>query len=114
MKLGSERRVRSARGIIPWHTDKEHGFTLLSVKEWCQTQCQAGLPSSLADFYAVNGICFDCLGSGAVMTGWSRPANEIDIQAAAELGLEELPLHEICSTCNGTGRAARSKWRKSS
>ena len=108
-----ERRVRSANGTIPWHTDEEHGFTLLTIREWREAQTKAALPSSYADFYAARGICLDCSGSGAEMIAWSKPANELDINAAAELGLDELPLYDTCPTCNGTGRAARSDWRKS-
>jgi len=53
----------------------------------------------------------DCGASGAQVIGWSKPANEIDANAAAELGLAELPLHDVCPTCHGSGMAERSKWR---
>jgi hypothetical protein len=45
------------------------------------------------------------------MIGWSKPANEIDIKADEEFGIDELPLYETCPTCGGTGKAERSKWR---
>jgi hypothetical protein len=55
----------------------------------------------------------DCLAEGAQMTGWSKPCTSEDIQAAEGLGVEELPLYDVCPTCNGTGRAERSQWKGS-
>ena len=103
MKLVIESRVRSANGTIPWRTDEEHGFTLLEIRRWRAAQSDAGRPSSLADFYAAHGLCMDCRGHGAQMIGRSKPVNEIDARAAAELGVEELPVYDVCPTCNGSG-----------
>jgi len=40
--------------------------------------------------------------------------NEIDARAAAELGVEELPVYDVCPSCNGSGKAERSKECESS
>ena len=104
MTPGCERRVRSALGTIPWHADEEHGFTLLTMRRWREARSDAGLPSGLADFYAANNLCADCGAHGAQMIGWSKPTNEIGAKAAAELGLSELPLYDICPTCGGSGK----------
>jgi hypothetical protein len=109
--VGEESRVRSASGLIPWHTDEEQGCSIQKKKEWGIGEEAAGRPGTLEDFYAAHGLCLDCLASGAQMIGRSNPTNEIDIKAASELGLEQLPLYEICPTCDGTGRAERSRWR---
>jgi hypothetical protein len=62
----------------------------------------------------LTGFCLDCEGHGAQMIGWNKPSSETDAKAAAEFGLEELPLYDICPTCNGSGKADRSNWRRSS
>lgn len=54
--------------------------------------------------YAAHGICFDCRGLGANMIGWSDPIMPLDIQAATGLGLEQLPLYDICPACQGTSK----------
>jgi hypothetical protein len=105
-----ERKVRSADGLIPWHSDEEHGCTIQEIKEWRAAQHAAGSPSTLEEFYAAHGLCLDCGATGAQMVGWSDPVTEIDIKAADELGLSQLPLYEVCQTCGGTGKAEKSRW----
>ncbi len=41
-----ERKVRSADGLIPCHTDEEHGFTIQGIREWRAAQLAAGRPSA--------------------------------------------------------------------
>jgi ribosomal protein L32 len=81
------------------------------MRDWRQAEEAASRQSSTDDFYAAHGLCNDCGSHGARMIGWSKPANEIDIKAAEEFGIDELPLYETCPTCGGTGKAERSKWR---
>ncbi len=104
--------VRSEHGLIQVKSLEDHGFDLVKIKEWRTAEAGAGRPSSLEDFYAANGLCFDCGAYGARMIGWSNPTNEIEVKAAVELGVDQLPLYETCRTCNGIGKADRSEWRK--
>jgi hypothetical protein len=104
-------RVRSERGLVPVKRLEDHGFDLVKIKEWRKAEADAGRPSGLDDFYAAHGLCRDCGSYGARMIGWSKPVNEIDAKASEELGLEQLPFYEVCSTCQGTGKAERSKWQ---
>jgi hypothetical protein len=90
---------------------EEHGFDLVKIKEWRNAEADEGRPSGLDDFYAAHGLCMDCGSYGAQMTGWSKPSSASDIRAAEEFGLEELPLYDVCPTCQGTGRAERSQWK---
>jgi hypothetical protein len=94
------RRVRGEHGLLPW---VDHGFTIQNIKVWRAAQNAAELPSGLADFYATHGLCFDCQGHGVQMIGWSKPENEVDVEAARELSLEELPLYGVCKSCGGSG-----------
>jgi hypothetical protein len=106
--MNTERSVRANHGSLPW---VEHGFTLTAIKEWRTAQHAVGLPSSLADFYAAHGLCFDCEGHGVQMTGWSVPRPQ-EVEVAKGLNVERLPVYSVCDTCHGTGRSPRSKWRK--
>ena len=112
--MSEERKVRSADGLIPWHTEEEQGCSVQEMKAWCIAEEAAGRLGSMEMFYAAHGLCLDCLASGAQMIGWSDPTNEIDIKAAAEFGLDQLPLYAVCTTCGGTGRTDRSRWGQSS
>jgi len=103
--------VRSEHGLIPVKRLEDHGFNLVKIKEWRRAEADAGRPSGLDDFYAAHGLCKDCGSYGARMIGWSKPTNEIYTNAAEELGVDQLPLYETCPTCNGTGKAERSKWK---
>src|SRR5580698_1283237 len=105
-----ERKVRSSDGLIPWHSHEEHGFTIQGIKEWRAAQHAGGRPNAFEDFYAAYGLCLDCGATGAHMVGWSDPIAEIDINAADELGISQLPLYEVCKTCSGTGKADKSRW----
>ena len=111
MELLPERKVRGAHGLIPWHTREEHGVSIQKMREWCQTEKTSGRPSEMEDFYAAHGLCYDCGASGARMIGWSKPTNEIEVKAAEEHGIEQLPFYETCPTCKGTGKADRSEWK---
>jgi hypothetical protein len=108
--MNEGRKVRSANGLIPWHSEEEHGFTLQRIKEWRAIEDAAGRPSGLDDFFASHGLCFDCGACGVQMVGWSDPITEIDIQGAEEIGLSQLPLYAVCQTCKGTGKAERAVW----
>jgi hypothetical protein len=112
--MSENRGVRSANGLIPWHTDEQQGCGLQRIKEWRIVEKAAGRPNTLEDFYSAHGLCLDCLASGAQMIGWSNPTNEIEVKAATELGLTQLPLYEVCRTCEGTGRAERPRWSRAS
>jgi hypothetical protein len=82
---------------------------LVAVRQWREAQFEAGQPSSLEDYDVAHGICSDCSGYGAKMIGWSDPFSSVDIQAAKELKLEQLPVYEICPTCDGKGKPKSSK-----
>jgi hypothetical protein len=105
-------KVRSANGLITWHTDEEQGCTVQQIKRWRIDEEAAGRSATFEDFYAAHGLCLDCLASGTQMIGWSDPTNAIDLKAAEAFGLTQLPLYEICRTCGGSGKAPRSHWRK--
>ena len=99
-----ERKVRGKHGLIPFREQP----SLVAIRQWREAQIEAGQPSSLEDYYAAHGICSDCSGYGAKMIGWSDPSSVVDIYAAEELGLEQLPLYDVCPTCNGNGKMDRS------
>jgi hypothetical protein len=64
-----------------------------TIKAWRKARYEAGLPSELKDFYAVNGFCFQCNG-----TGWK-----------SEDGCDRSSYRfRACSECNGTGKAVQS------
>lgn len=71
-------------------TLEEHGFSLLGIREWRKQRSDAGLASSLGDFYRLHGIRAVCRGYGLQMTGWDEES--------------QVPLWTICSNCGGTGR----------
>lgn len=96
----ASRRVRGEHGFLPC---ADPGFTIQNIKDWRAAQYAAGLPSSLVDFYTTHGICLDCQGQGVKFVGWSMPINEAEVEGARELGLEELPLYEVCQSCRGSG-----------
>jgi hypothetical protein len=108
--MSEKQKVRSANGLIPWHSHEEQGFSIQEMKEWRIAEKAAGRPGMMDDFYAAHGLCLDCLASGAQMVGWSNPMNEIDMKAAEEFGLSQLPLYAVCPICGGTGKAERSRW----
>jgi hypothetical protein len=95
-----ERRVRGRNGTIPCR----ELLNLVAIRQWREEQSEAGKPNSLGDYFLAYGICTDCSGYGAKMIGWSDPSTPIDVQAAKELGLEQLPLYEVCPSCQGTGK----------
>lgn len=105
--------VRSQQGRIPVKTLEDHGLTIVMIRQWRELESDAGRPSGLADFYAAHGLCMDCGNYGAQMIGWSSPQTPEEVENARELGLEELPLYEVCPTCKGTGGAERSQWQGS-
>ena len=111
--MGNERTVRTAHNPIPWHSLEDHGFSILKIREWREREFHAGRPHELADFYAAHGLCYDCGGRGAQMIGWNEPRDEKEYESAKALNLSELPVYEPCSTCGGSGKAARSSWKKS-
>jgi DnaJ-class molecular chaperone len=91
--------VRGPNGSIPWH----QGPDLQAVQEWRAARTGAAL-RTLEEYYDAHSICFECLGHGAKMIGWSDPVTPGDTQAAEELGLERLPMYDVCPTCKGTGK----------
>jgi hypothetical protein len=112
--MSGDLKVRGRQGPIPRTTLGNHGFSVLAIKEWRAAEFDAGRPSGLDDFYAAHGLCFDCDSEGVQMIGWSEPANAMESKRAAQLKLEKLPVYKTCSTCSGSGKADRSKWKKSS
>jgi hypothetical protein len=91
--------VKGRHGLIPWR----QGPDLLAVRAWREQQTELE-PRTLEDYYKVHGLCFDCLGQGAKMIGWSDPATSEDLEAVRALNLEQLPLYDVCPTCQGTGK----------
>jgi hypothetical protein len=104
--------VRSRNGLIPRTCLEQHGFSILGIKEWREKEYDAGRPNGLDDFYAFHGLCFDCQSNGVQMVGWSDPADGEEVAAAKALEVEQLPVFAVCTTCDGTGKADRSKWKK--
>ncbi len=91
--------VRGSGGAIPW----QDGPDLHEIKEWRSAQTTND-PRSLEDYYVAHGFCFECRGHGAKMVGWSDPLTAVDIEAAREMNLQQLPLYDVCPRCNGTGK----------
>jgi hypothetical protein len=112
--MSQELKVRGKHGLIPRTSLENHGFSLLAIKAWRAAEFDAGRPAGLDDFYAAHGLCFDCDSDGVQMIGWSEPTNAREVERAAQLKLDKLPVHERCSTCGGSGKADRSTWKKSS
>src|SRR5215470_7242140 len=84
--VSGEIKVRSANGLIPWHSNQEQGFTISGIRDWRAAEGVAGRPNELDDFYAAHGLCFDCGAAGAVMVGWSDPTDEFEAKTAQEHG----------------------------
>ena len=109
--MGEERKVRGKLGLISYVGLEGHGLSIEHIRQWRERECEAGRKNSLEDFFETFGLCFDCKGRGVTEIGWSPPS-EAETEGASELGLDELPLYEECETCEGTGKADRSKWRR--
>ena len=91
--------VRGKGGLIPWR----QGPSLQAIQEWREQQTELE-PRTLKDYYIAHGLCFECLGHGARMISWSDPSSAADLQSGEELGLEQLPLYDVCPTCGGSGK----------
>ena len=108
--MSEEHDVRGKHGPLPYRDLEYHGFSINSIKEWREKEGKAGRPSSLEDFYAVYGLCFNCQSHGVQMIGWSEPSQAETITANT-FGVDKLPVYEVCSICLGSGKADRSKWQ---
>ena len=111
--MREELKVRGKNGLLPFRGLEYFGFSIDYIKDWRAREHSAGRPSGLEDFYELHGLCIDCLSKGVRDIGWSEPS-EMEIEAANERGMKLLPLYEVCPTCDGTGKADRSKWERSS
>lgn len=99
--MTAERVVRGEQGPVAY---RERGFTAVEIADWRVHAAAAGQPATEADFYMAHGLCYDCLGTGVLMAGWSAPADEVEVEAAKMLGLEKLPVCRPCQRCGGAGK----------
>ena len=102
-------RVRGPSGWIPYFGLEAFGQSINHIKEWRAGQPE-GEPNGLKDFYEAFGLCFDCHASGVIPAGPSPPSAEEIAEYSGKLpGL--LPAYEQCTTCGGTGKAPRTRWK---
>ena len=110
--MRDELKVRDGKGgLLPFRGLEYFGFSIEQIRLWKKHEYEAGRESSLEDFYATNGLCFDCGSTGVQERGWSQ-STEAELEAANEQGLEELPIYHVCPTCGGAGKADRSEWQR--
>lgn len=103
--------IRGRRGPLPCLTFQDQGFSVQAIKEWRASEFDAGRPSGLDDFYAAHGLCLDCQSTGVLIVERRKPADRVDEACAVALGIENVPIYERCSTCDGSGRANRAQWK---
>lgn len=104
--------IRGKHGPLPSLRLEDHGFNLFAIRDWRAAEFDAGRPNGLGDFYAAHGLCFDCRSEGVQIVEWRSPIDRIDVERAAALGIEKVPIYERCSTCGGSGKANRSQWKQ--
>jgi hypothetical protein len=97
--------VRGKVVLIQSRRLEDHGLSILAIKEWRAAESEAGRSSGLDDFFHAHGLCSDCRATGVVMTGWREPIGDSEVDSAAALGLDRLPVYEVCPMCGGSGKA---------
>lgn len=95
--------MRNVRGKYGLLAIKTHDISVHQIRQWREGELAAGRPSSLEDFYREHGLCPNCRGEGVKMIGWSKPTDLDEALAAEDLGVEDLPLYDRCSRCDGSG-----------
>ena len=96
--------VRGRFGPVPYRDIDDFGRYVQNTREWREESHNAGRPSGLHDFYAANGICSVCGSHGAIMVGTTEPRDSAETGIADELGVDQLPIYEVCPSCRGTGK----------
>ena len=110
--MRDELKVRDGKGgLLPFRGLEYFGFSIEQIRLWRKQEYELGRSSGLSDFYATNGLCFDCGSDGVQQIGWSEPT-EAELPGAYERGLEQLPFYVVCPTCCGIGKADRAMWKK--
>jgi hypothetical protein len=71
--------------------------SIQEVKEWRTKEAAAGRPSEFSDYCRLRGLCAACNAEGLVLN-----ENGIGFKL---VGLDgNMPLHEPCPVCGGTGK----------